>query len=141
MSLWKNRKAVENEWRVLADDAPLPEGEKVVVSLKRWRGERAALAARNTPLGLVIAAGDKWDDVAADLPRFPVIVVTIPKTRMLELCMIQGPLQWGILDTPPTIRDGYLELPDRPGLGVELAGDLEARYPYIEGPYGVPIER
>ena len=27
----------------------------------------------------MIAAGDKWDDVVADLPRFPVIVVTIPK--------------------------------------------------------------
>jgi phosphoadenosine phosphosulfate reductase len=27
----------------------------------------------------MIAAGEKWDDVVADLPRFPVIVVTIPK--------------------------------------------------------------
>jgi uncharacterized protein (DUF934 family) len=79
MSLFKNRKPVENEWRVLADDAPLPDSDKVVVSLKRWRAERAALAARNAPLGLVIAAGDKWDDVVADLSRFPLIVVTIPK--------------------------------------------------------------
>jgi phosphoadenosine phosphosulfate reductase len=79
MSLFKNRKPVENEWRVLPDDAPVPESEKVVISLKRWRAERAALAARNAPLGLVIAAGDKWDDVVGDLPRFPVIMVTIPK--------------------------------------------------------------
>jgi uncharacterized protein (DUF934 family) len=79
MSLFKNRKPAENEWRVLADDAPVPESEKVVVSLKRWRAERAALSGRNAPLGLMIAAGDKWDDVVADLPRFPVVVVTIPK--------------------------------------------------------------
>ncbi len=79
MSLFKNRKQVDNEWRALADDAPVPEGEKVIISLKRWRAERAALAARNTPLGLQIAAGDKWDDVVPDLARFPVIVVTIPK--------------------------------------------------------------
>jgi uncharacterized protein (DUF934 family) len=79
MPVWKNRQFVADDWRVVADEAPLPEGEKVVVSLKRWRAERAALSARNAPLGLVIAAGDKWDDVVADLARFPVIVVTIPK--------------------------------------------------------------
>jgi uncharacterized protein (DUF934 family) len=79
MSLWKNRRFVENDWRVVADDEPLPDGEKIVVSLKRWRAERAALVQRNAPLGLVIAAGDAWTDVVADLARFPVIVVTIPK--------------------------------------------------------------
>jgi L-alanine-DL-glutamate epimerase-like enolase superfamily enzyme len=69
------------------------------------------------------------------------LVAAIPNTRILELCMIQGPLQWGILAAPPVIRDGQLELPDRPGLGVELANDLEARFPYIDGHYAVPIER
>jgi|SRR5579859_1302343 len=69
------------------------------------------------------------------------LVAAIPNTRMLELCMIQGPLQWGVLARPPAIRDGYLELPDHPGLGVELADDLEVRFPYIEGSYGVPIQR
>jgi phosphoadenosine phosphosulfate reductase len=79
MSLWKSGGFVQDDWRVVADDAPLPDGEKVVVSLKRWRAERPALATRNLPLGLMIAAGEKWEDVVADLPRFPVIVVTIPK--------------------------------------------------------------
>jgi uncharacterized protein (DUF934 family) len=79
MTLWKNRRRVADDWHVLADDAPLPDGDKVVVSLKRWRAERAALAARNAPLGLLIPAGETWNDVVADLPRFPVIVVTIPK--------------------------------------------------------------
>jgi phosphoadenosine phosphosulfate reductase len=79
MSLFKNRKAVADDWRVVADDAPIPDSDKVVVSLKRWRAERSTLAARNAPLGLMIQAGEKWDDVVADLPRFPVIVVTIPK--------------------------------------------------------------
>ena len=79
MPLWKPGGFIDDDWRVLPDDAPLPDGDKVVVSLKRWRAEHAALAARNAPLGLMIAAGEKWDDVVADLPRFPVIVVTIPK--------------------------------------------------------------
>jgi L-alanine-DL-glutamate epimerase-like enolase superfamily enzyme len=68
------------------------------------------------------------------------LVAAIPNTRMLELCMIQRPLQWGILSAPPAIHDGYLELPERPGLGVELAEDLQARFPYLEGPYGVPVQ-
>jgi uncharacterized protein (DUF934 family) len=79
MPVWKNRSLVADDWRLVADDAPLPGDDKVVVSLKRWRAERASLGARNAPLGIVIAAGEKWDDVVADLPRFPLIVVTIPK--------------------------------------------------------------
>jgi L-alanine-DL-glutamate epimerase-like enolase superfamily enzyme len=55
----------------------------------------------------------------------------------LELCMIQGPLQWAILSQPPAISEGTLQLPAAPGLGVALAPDLEERFPYIEGHYAV----
>ena len=79
MPLWKNGGFVEDSWQIVADDAPVPDGAPAIVSLKRWRDERATLAARNAPLGLLIAPGSKWDDIAGDLPRFPVIAVTIPK--------------------------------------------------------------
>lgn len=69
------------------------------------------------------------------------LVAALPKPRVLELCMIQGPLQWGILAQPPAIVDGYLHLPDRPGLGVTLADDVTAKFPYIEGHYAVTVER
>jgi L-alanine-DL-glutamate epimerase-like enolase superfamily enzyme len=68
-------------------------------------------------------------------------VAALPRPRVVELCMIQGPLQWGILAQPPVIEEGWLVLPDRPGLGVELAEDLEARYPYIEGHYAIQVQR
>ena len=55
--------------------------------------------------------------------------------------MIQAPLQWEILKEKPAIEGGYLTLPDAPGLGVDLADDLEARFPYIEGHYGIRVER
>ncbi len=55
--------------------------------------------------------------------------------------MIQGPLQWGILKEKPAIEDGWLVLPDAPGLGVALADDLEERFPYIEGHYAVEVLR
>ena len=69
------------------------------------------------------------------------LVAALPNPRILELCMIQGPLQWDILKEKPVIRDSFLELPDRPGLGVDLADDLEQRFPYIEGSYGVTVEK
>jgi len=69
------------------------------------------------------------------------LVAALPNPRVLELCMIQGPLQWGILKEPPVIEKGWLVLPDKPGFGVELAEDLEERFPYIEGAYWVQVQR
>jgi L-alanine-DL-glutamate epimerase-like enolase superfamily enzyme len=68
-------------------------------------------------------------------------IAALPNSDILEICMIQGPLQWGILAEPPLIEDGYLHLPDRPGLGVALAGDAAARFPYVEGHYALTVER
>ena len=67
-------------------------------------------------------------------------VASLPKPKVLELCMIQGPLQWEILKEKPKIEDGWLILPDKPGLGVDLADDLEKRFPYIEGGYGIQVK-
>jgi len=69
------------------------------------------------------------------------LVAALPNPRMVELCMIQGPLQWGILANPPVIDKGHLNLPNGAGFGVELAADLEDTYPYIEGLYAVTVER
>jgi L-alanine-DL-glutamate epimerase-like enolase superfamily enzyme len=68
-------------------------------------------------------------------------VAALPNPRVLELCMIQGPLQWAILAETPVIEDGWLVLPDAPGLGVTLAENLEERYPYIEGTYALRVQR
>lgn len=79
MPLWKNGKFVEDSWRVVGDDDPLPEGGNAIISLNRWRDERKTLADSNTPLGLLIPPGSEWTDIADDLARFPVVAVTIPK--------------------------------------------------------------
>jgi L-alanine-DL-glutamate epimerase-like enolase superfamily enzyme len=68
-------------------------------------------------------------------------VAALPRPRALELCMIQGPLQWEVLREKPAIRHGWLDLPPNPGLGVELAQDLEQRFPFVEGGYAVTVER
>ncbi|MBX2999134.1 MAG: mandelate racemase/muconate lactonizing enzyme family protein [Caldilineaceae bacterium] len=68
-------------------------------------------------------------------------IAALPNSDILEVCMIQGPLQWGILAQPPQIENGYLHLPDRPGLGVDVADDVVERFPYIEGHYAITIDR
>jgi L-alanine-DL-glutamate epimerase-like enolase superfamily enzyme len=69
------------------------------------------------------------------------VVATQPNPRPLELCMHQGPLQWGILANPPSVEHGWLVLPDQPGLGVDLVAGLAERFPYIEGHYALEVER
>jgi L-alanine-DL-glutamate epimerase-like enolase superfamily enzyme len=68
-------------------------------------------------------------------------VAALLNPRVLELCMIQGPLQWGIFRDLPTIRAGWLQLPERPGMGVQLAPDVERQFPYIEGDYLIQVVR
>jgi phosphoadenosine phosphosulfate reductase len=79
MPLWKDGRFIDDDWTIVADGEPMPEDGKAIVSLKRWREERAALTVRNAPLGLLIEPGSAWTDIVADLKRFPVIAVSIPK--------------------------------------------------------------
>ena len=79
MPLWKNGRFVEDPWRVVPDSEEIGPDEAAIISLERWRAERPALSARNAPLGLLIAPGVDWSDIAPDLGRFPVVAVTIPK--------------------------------------------------------------
>ncbi len=69
------------------------------------------------------------------------LVAALPHPHVLELCMIQGPLQWEILAERPAIEAGWLELPARPGLGVALSEGLAERFPLIEGHYAIEIQR
>lgn len=68
-------------------------------------------------------------------------IAALPNLEILEVCQIQGPLQWGIAAEPPVMEGGRLYLPDRPGLGMELAENLTERFPYIEGHYAVTLDR
>ncbi|WP_421726416.1 DUF934 domain-containing protein [Bauldia sp.] len=79
MPLWKNGDFVDDDWTIIADDAPVPDDAPVFVSLERWRNERDALQRRNAPVGLVFAPDSDWDDIVADLAHFPAIAVEMRK--------------------------------------------------------------
>ena len=50
--------------------------------------------------------------------------------QFVEMCMVQGPLQWDILKEYP-IKSGSISI-EGPGLGVNLADILTEKFPYIE---------
>jgi phosphoadenosine phosphosulfate reductase len=60
------------------DGEALPDAP-VLVSKERWLTERNGLAGRKAPIGLLIAAGDTVEDVAADVGRFALIALDFPK--------------------------------------------------------------
>jgi L-alanine-DL-glutamate epimerase-like enolase superfamily enzyme len=68
-------------------------------------------------------------------------VAALPRPRIVELCMIQGPLQWGIISDPPRIEAGCLRLSDQPGFGVSIHDGVEELFPYVEGDYFVSVTR
>lgn len=53
----------------------------------------------------------------------------IPNALMLEYCVEPGPLRTGVVRDPVKVIDGYVTVPESPGLGVEV--DLSALEPFL----------
>lgn len=64
----------------ILDDAPLNDGA-VTVSLARFLKDRAALLARNTPLGVRLASDENPQALGDDVARFALIELEFPKFR------------------------------------------------------------
>lgn len=74
----KNRQIIEDSWRQVADDAELPAGP-IIVTLARWRRERAALAERGEPVGVRLPNTVNVAELAEDLARWPVVALEFPR--------------------------------------------------------------
>ena len=61
------------------------------------------------------------------------LAASIPNFLILE--MVQQPLRDEVQYHGLTIKDGWAELPDRPGLGIALDDDVIAAHPYTPGDY------
>ena len=77
-SVIKGRRIVEDRWQSIADDAELPAGA-VIVALARWRRERAALLARDEPVGVRLPNTADVTELAEDLPKLAVVALEFPK--------------------------------------------------------------
>jgi len=62
-------------------------------------------------------------------------VAAIPNGEYCELNQTYNPLKEGIFKEPLTVKDGYMQLPDKPGFGVELIDDVEKKFPFVPGSY------
>jgi len=79
MPLWRRGGFAEDGWAFLADDAPAPADGAIVVSLKRWLAERAALVSRAEPVGVALEAGADAQAHLADLAGRPLVALAFAK--------------------------------------------------------------
>ncbi len=79
--LLKDGQPTEDSWVNLDDTVEtIPEGS-VIVSLDRWRRDRAALVARGGRLGVRLGSHHRTGEIAADLDQFALVALEFPKFR------------------------------------------------------------
>ena len=66
------------------------------------------------------------------------LVASSPSRHMLELNQTYNPLKEEIFKDPLVVKKGYMDLPDRPGFGVELIADVEKKFPWAPGDFQRP---
>ncbi len=59
----------------------------------------------------------------------------IPNGSYCELNQTYNPLKEGIFKEPLTVKDGWMELPNKPGYGMEIIDDVEKKFPFVPGSY------
>ena len=77
--LWRAGAFVEDSWRTIGDDEPLPIAGRAIISLKRWRADQTALAASGVPVGARLEPGELPEPAADDIARLDVIALPFPK--------------------------------------------------------------
>lgn len=84
-----------------------------------------SLVVPHNPLGPVSTAACL--QLAAAIPNFAIMEFPSFYRTGHEKPMIKEPFTW---------KDGYMDIPDRPGLGVELVDDLEEKFPVAQRSLG-----
>lgn len=80
MRIIRDRAIVDDDTFVhLADDAPVPEGADVILTLERWRAERGKLAGRRGRVGVRIPNDLDAEELESELPSLALIALEIPK--------------------------------------------------------------
>ncbi|NLG48897.1 MAG: mandelate racemase/muconate lactonizing enzyme family protein [Chloroflexi bacterium] len=66
------------------------------------------------------------------------LVAAIPNRVMLETQQIFNPMLTELVDNPIPVDKGFIDVSDRPGLGIELNEDVLKKYPFDENGIFVP---
>lgn len=81
--------------------------------------------------------GHNWQDGLITVANAH-LLAAVPNRYLLETNMTANPLKEGLFKEKLAVRDGYYDVPEKPGLGVELAEGLAEKYPYIPGHWNMP---
>lgn len=66
------------------------------------------------------------------------LVAAVPNRLLLELNQTYNPFKDELFEDPLVVRQGYMQLPRRPGFGLKLRPGVAARFPYLPGNYWKP---
>lgn len=66
------------------------------------------------------------------------LVAAIPNHLVLEHNVTFSALREGVFKEPLLAKRGYIDVPDKPGFGVELIPDIEKKFPYLPGNFDKP---
>ncbi len=84
-----------------------------------------------------LCAPHNWHDALLTAANAS-LAAGIPNLMMLETNQTLNPLRTELFKEPLTPKGGYLELPQKPGFGVEVIDEAEKRFPFIPGRYDMP---
>lgn len=81
MPLLRNGGVEDDAWTTLGGRSPeeVAPDEALLAPLAAWRDQRAALLARAAPLGVALAPADAVAEIAGDLDRLALVVLSFPK--------------------------------------------------------------
>ena len=104
-----------------------------VFSAAEQEGIRFAFHSWGTLLEVIAAAqlGVCWDENVVEWLEYPL------HSNHGKPGMYPFPAADEILTEPLEIRDGYLIMPDKPGIGVEVDESVVDRYPFLPGPWSI----
>jgi L-alanine-DL-glutamate epimerase-like enolase superfamily enzyme len=66
------------------------------------------------------------------------LVAGIPNRLVLEHNVTFSHLREGVFKEPLLAKNGFMDLPDKPGFGVDVIPDVEKKFPYIPGRFDKP---
>jgi len=66
------------------------------------------------------------------------LMAAVPSRLMLESNMTPNPFKEGLFKEKFAVKNGYIDVPEKPGLGVELKEGLAELYPPIPGNWNMP---
>ena len=78
MTLIRREGVEADPWTFVAEDAPLPKGAAVIVTLERWQADRASLLAHDGRLGIRLKSDQMAETIADALSHFDLVALEFP---------------------------------------------------------------